>query len=275
MECRTSRALHLGTKSGAGLRQTPCARSSARVAATSGAGAPFSAVRSHCQHRKHQTWRLLRFLRRLTRQRQTCERNACCCCVLLCVVECCCVLLCVVVEWLNYSKRMIIDKRADLSDFFSYIFFCKMCVFVSRPMKIITFLRKNRESAKRVVDVPFKRDTFRNKIMEIVEDFDEKITTITISPANRLSNQISLFFSLCFHHFSLFFFFFSILFHFFSFFHFVSFFHIFMFFSFLFFQFFLFSQFLSFSLFFLSFAFSFSFIFFPFLSFSFCWVLKI
>ena len=46
VERRTSRALHLGTKSGAGLRPTPCARSSARVAATSGAGAPSSAVRS-------------------------------------------------------------------------------------------------------------------------------------------------------------------------------------------------------------------------------------
>ena len=49
-----------------------------------------------------------------------------------------------------------------------------MCVFVSRPMKIVTFIRKNRETAKRVVDFPLERDTFRNKIMEIVEDFDEK-----------------------------------------------------------------------------------------------------
>ena len=46
VERRTSRALHLGTKSGAGLRPTPCARSSARVEETSGAGAPSSAVRS-------------------------------------------------------------------------------------------------------------------------------------------------------------------------------------------------------------------------------------
>ena len=49
-----------------------------------------------------------------------------------------------------------------------------MCVFVSRPMKIVTFLTKNGETAKRVVDVPLERDTFRNKIMDIVEDFDEK-----------------------------------------------------------------------------------------------------
>ena len=58
--------------------------------------------------------------------------------------------------------------------FFSSIFVGKMCIFVSRPMKIVTFLRKNGETAKRVVDFPRERDTFRNKIMEIVEDFDEK-----------------------------------------------------------------------------------------------------
>ena len=34
-------------------------------------------------------------------------------------------------------------------------------------MKIVTFLRKNGETAKRVVDFPLERDTFRNKIMEI------------------------------------------------------------------------------------------------------------
>ena len=52
MKRRTSRALHLGTKSGAGLRPTPCARSSARVAATSGADAPFSASLRSCQCRE-------------------------------------------------------------------------------------------------------------------------------------------------------------------------------------------------------------------------------
>ena len=41
-------------------------------------------------------------------------------------------------------------------------------------MKIVTFIRKNDYTPKRVVDFPRERDTFRNKIMEIVEDFDEK-----------------------------------------------------------------------------------------------------
>ena len=54
------------------------------------------------------------------------------------------------------------------------MFVGKMCVFVSLPMKIVTFLRKNGDFPKRVVDFPLERDTFRNKIMEIVEDFDEK-----------------------------------------------------------------------------------------------------
>ena len=60
-----------------------------------------------------------------------------------------------------------------------------MCVFVSRPMKIATFLRKNDYSPKRVVDFPLERDTFRNKIMEIVEDFDEKVTTTTVNLGSR------------------------------------------------------------------------------------------
>ena len=49
-----------------------------------------------------------------------------------------------------------------------------MCVFVSRPIEIVTFLWKNGDLPKRVVDFLRERDTFRNKNMEIVEDFDEK-----------------------------------------------------------------------------------------------------
>ena len=59
------------------------------------------------------------------------------------------------------------------SAMFSLIFVGKMCVFVSRPMNIVTFLKKG-DLPKRVVDFPRERDTFRNKIMEIVEDFDEQ-----------------------------------------------------------------------------------------------------
>ena len=35
-----------------------------------------------------------------------------------------------------------------------------MCVCVSRPLKIVTFLRKNGDLPKRVVDFLLERDTF-------------------------------------------------------------------------------------------------------------------
>ena len=115
------------------------------------------------------------------------------------------VVVVVVVEWLYYSKRIIIVRWADLSDFFSFIFVGKMCVFVSRPMKIVTFLRKNDYPPKRVVDFPLERDTFRNKIMEIVEDFDEKSCNNNgkLWKSSRILRVNPIFhFSLFFHHFS-------------------------------------------------------------------------
>ena len=96
-----------------------------------------------------------------------------------------CIIVAVVVEWLYSFRRIIIDKRADLSDFFPLILVGKMCVFVSRPVKIVTFLRKDGDLPKRVVDFHRERDTFRQEIIEIVEDFDEKVTTTTANPGNR------------------------------------------------------------------------------------------
>ena len=90
-----------------------------------------------------------------------------------------------------------------------------MCVFVSRPMKIDTFLRKNGHSPKRVVDFPRERDTFRNKIMEIVQDFDEK--SYNNDGKQWKSSRIlpvkpnCFIFSFFFHHFSPFFMFFHVL----------------------------------------------------------------
>ena len=135
------------------------------------------------------------------------------------------------------------------------------------------------ETPKRVVDFPLERDTFRNKIMEIVEDFDEQSYNNNGEPwkSSRILCLNSIF-SFVFHFF---------IFPFFSFFHF---FHFFIFFNFLFFFIFfhflslsiIFSHFLSFSAIFCHFL-TFAFIFFHFLSFSFiffhllflCWVLKI
>ena len=83
-----------------------------------------------------------------------------------------------------------------------------MCVFVSRPMKIVTFLWKNDYTPKRVVDFPLERDTFRNKIMEIVEDFDEQSYNNNGKPWNlsRILRVNPIFsFSFFFHYFSSFF----------------------------------------------------------------------
>ena len=44
----------------------------------------------------------------------------------------------------DYSERVIIVRGPDLSEYFPLIFVCKLRVFVSRPMKIVTFLLKKR-----------------------------------------------------------------------------------------------------------------------------------
>ena len=71
----------------------------------------------------------------------------------------------------NYSQKKKKKRRLTLAILF---FVGKLCVFVSRPMKIVTFPLKYGETPKRVVDFLRERDTFRTKNMEIVEEFDEK-----------------------------------------------------------------------------------------------------
>ena len=71
------------------------------------------------------------------------------------------------VEWLYYSKRIIIVKLADFSDFFvdfrrKNVYFC----FTSNAN--CHFSSENGYHPKRVVDFLRERDTFRNKILEIV-----------------------------------------------------------------------------------------------------------
>ena len=47
-----------------------------------------------------------------------------------------------------------------------------MCVYVSRPVKIVTFPRKNGDTRQDgLLIFSRKKNTFRNKIMEIVKDF--------------------------------------------------------------------------------------------------------
>ena len=47
------------------------------------------------------------------------------------------------------------------------------------------FSSENDYHPKRVVDFTRERDTFRNKIMEFVDDLDEKVTTTTVNHGNR------------------------------------------------------------------------------------------
>ena len=108
-----------------------------------------------------------------------------------------------------------------------------MCIYVSCPMKNVTFLLKNGYPPKRVVDIPLERETFRNKIMEIVEDFDEKSYNNNGKPwkSSRILRGNSHFFSFL-SFFIIFLHFFRFFFHFFIFFHFFPFFFIFSFFPF-------------------------------------------
>ena len=50
-----------------------------------------------------------------------------------------------------------------LAIFFPFIFVGKMCVFVSRPMKMVTFLRKNDYTPKRVVDFSSRKRHIPNQ----------------------------------------------------------------------------------------------------------------
>ena len=50
----------------------------------------------------------------------------------------------------NYSKRMIIVRGAELDKKGSLVFVGKWCVFVSRPMKSVTFPLEKGETARSV-----------------------------------------------------------------------------------------------------------------------------
>ena len=126
-----------------------------------------------------------------------------------------------------------------------------MSVFVSRPMKFVTLHWKNGDLPKRVVDFPLESDPFRNKIMKIVEDFDEKSDNnngrpwkssriLGVKPNFFMFSLFIIFLNCSFSHFDIFSIFsFFHCFHFFifsffsficSFFHFLHFFHFFIFF---------------------------------------------
>ena len=90
----------------------------------------------------------------------------------------------VLVEWLFYSKRIIIVRGAlTLAIFFvdSRRYNVKIC-FTSNEN--CHFSSENGDLPKRVVDFPLERDKFRNKVMEIVEDFacdwDRRLVVVVV-----------------------------------------------------------------------------------------------
>ena len=89
-----------------------------------------------------------------------------------------------------------------------------MCVFVSRPVNIVTFPRENGDHPKLVVDFLLVKDTFRKKKKETVKDFIE--TSYNNNGKPRKSSMILHFlfssFFFIFPIFSLFCFFFFVLF---------------------------------------------------------------
>ena len=91
----------------------------------------------------------------------------------------------VFVEWLYYSKRIIIVRWADLSDFFSLIFVCKMCVFVSRPMKIVTFLLKKITPQNGLLIFIGKETHSETKSWKSSRILTKKVTTTTVNHGNR------------------------------------------------------------------------------------------
>ena len=97
----------------------------------------------------------------------------------------------------NYPKRIIIVGGADLSEHFSSMFVCKLRVFVSRPIEIVSFLRTNGDHQKLVVD--FRRETHsEQKSRKSSRVSSKKVRTTTANPGNRrvccVWNQICSFF---------------------------------------------------------------------------------
>ena len=108
----------------------------------------------------------------------------CVVCVVCCVSVVGCWLLVVVVEWLYYSKRTIIERRTDLSDF-SLIFVCKMCVFVSRPMNIVTFLREDDYTQNGLLIFIGKKTHSETQSWKSSRISTKKVTTTTVNRGNR------------------------------------------------------------------------------------------
>ena len=84
----------------------------------------------------------------------------------------------------NYSKRKILLEVLTLA-IFPFIFVGKMCVFVSRPMKIVTFLRKNDYPQNGLLIFLGKETHSEKKSWKSSKILTKKVTTTTVNPGNR------------------------------------------------------------------------------------------
>ena len=72
-----------------------------------------------------------------------------------------------VIEWLIIVKEQLLSEGLTFANLF---FVVKMCFVLSRRMEIVTFLRKNADLPKLVVDFLGEK-IHSGKNMEIVKDF--------------------------------------------------------------------------------------------------------
>ena len=91
----------------------------------------------------------------------------------------------VVVEWLHYSKRIIIDKGADLSELCSLIFVGKMCVLFHVQCECPLFFGKTVTSQNGLLIFLTKETHSETKSWKSSRMSAEKVTTTTVNPGNR------------------------------------------------------------------------------------------
>ena len=85
----------------------------------------------------------------------------------------------------DYTKRNTIVGGADLSEFVSLIFVGKMCVCVSRPMKIVTFPRKTVTPKMGLLMFFWTNTHSENKSWKSLRISLKKVTTTTANPGNE------------------------------------------------------------------------------------------
>ena len=92
----------------------------------------------------------------------------------------------VVVEWLYYSKRIIVVRWADLSEFFFRSFSSEKCVFLFHVQrKLSLFFRKTVTPQNGLLIFLGKETHSETKSWKSSRNLTKKVTTTTVNPGNR------------------------------------------------------------------------------------------